>query len=306
MNKYGGVLTRTGRGSCGGFYINKILGMTQLDRFKLDIKLYPERFMSTARLLENRALPDIDFNIVSQEPFKKAARELLGEHGCYPMISYGTMKIGESFRNVCRSHGMSFEEYNDVAKNIELYMDDKKWKPYIDEANKYVGAVISSSVHPCAFLLDNKDLREEYGIVRVGEHMCVMITSSEADEFRCLKDDFLIVSVWYLISETFKLIGKPIIPVKELLESIDDKVWDIYARGLTCTLNQCDGDWATSLLKKFKPKSVSDIAMFTACLRPFFEPWRDKFIERADFTTGSPHLDKLLDRTYQEDFEEED
>lgn len=298
VNKYGGVLTRTGRGSCGGFYINKILGMTQLDRFKLDIKLYPERFMSTARLLENRALPDIDFNIVSQEPFKKAARELLGEHGCYPMIAYGTMQMGESFRNVCRSHGMAFEEYNDVAKNIELYMDDKKWKPYIDEANKYVGAVISSSVHPCAFLLDNKDLREEYGIVRVGEHMCVMITSGEADEFRCLKDDFLLVSVWYLISETFKLIGKPIIPVKELLESIDDRVWDIYARGLTCTLNQCDGDWATSLLKKFKPKSVSDIAMFTACLRPFFEPWRDRFIEREDFTTGSPHLDKLLESTH--------
>ena len=31
VNKYKGVLTRTGRGSCGAFYINKILGMTQLD-----------------------------------------------------------------------------------------------------------------------------------------------------------------------------------------------------------------------------------------------------------------------------------
>lgn len=298
VNKYGGVLTRTGRGSCGGFYINKILGMTQLDRFKLDIKLYPERFMSTARLLENRALPDIDFNIVDQEPFKKAARELLGEHGCYPMIAYGTMQMGESFRNVCRSHGMVFDEYNEVAKNIERYMDDKRWKPYIEEANKYVGAVVSSSVHPCAFLLDNKDLREEYGIVRVGEHMCVMITSGEADEYKMLKDDFLIVSVWLLISETFKLIGKPIITVKELLEEIDDRVWDIYANGLTCTLNQCDGDWATSLLKQFKPKSVSDIAMFTACLRPFFEPWRDRFIGREDFSTGSSYLDDVLESTH--------
>ena len=34
VNKYGGVLTRTGRGSCGSYYINRILGMTQLDRFK--------------------------------------------------------------------------------------------------------------------------------------------------------------------------------------------------------------------------------------------------------------------------------
>lgn len=125
INKYHGVLTRTGRGSCGSFYINKILGMTQLDRFRLNIKLYPERFMSTARLLENRALPDIDFNVVSQEPFVKAAKELLGEHGCYPMIAYGTMQIGEAFRNVCRTHGLSYDEYNEIAKNIESYSENK-------------------------------------------------------------------------------------------------------------------------------------------------------------------------------------
>lgn len=58
VNKYNGVLTRTGRGSCGGFYINRILGMTQIDRFISPIKLYPERFISTARLIENHAMPD--------------------------------------------------------------------------------------------------------------------------------------------------------------------------------------------------------------------------------------------------------
>lgn len=298
VNKYGGILTRTGRGSCGGFYINRILGMTQLDRFKLDIKLYPERFMSTARLLENRAMPDIDFNVVSQEPFANAAKELLGEHGCYPMIAYGTMKLGESFRNVCRSHGLAFDDYNEVAKDIENHMNDKKWLPYIEEAQTYMGTVVSASVHPCAFLLDNKDIREEYGVVKVGDAMCAMITSGEADEYKMLKDDFLVVTVYRIISNTFNLIGKPIISVSELLDSLDEKVWSIFANGLTCTLNQADGDWATSILKKFKPHSVSDMAMFTACLRPFFEPWRDKFINREDFTTGSSYLDEVLTSTH--------
>lgn len=297
INKYQGVLTRTGRGSCGSFYINKILGMTQLDRFKLDIKLYPERFMSTARLLENRALPDIDFNVVEQAPFVKAAKELLGEQGCYPMIAYGTMQIGEAFRNVCRTHQLIYDEYNEVAKNIEDYMDNKKWKPYIDEAQKYINTIISASVHPCAYLLDNKDLREEYGVVKIGENLCVMVTSSEADEYKMLKDDFLVVTVYKLIDETFKLIGKPIITVRELLDSLDDRIWDIFEKGLTCTLNQVDGDWATSLLKEFKPHTVSDMAMFVACLRPFFNSWRDKFISRDNFTTGSIHLDKILSST---------
>ncbi len=297
INKYGGILTRTGRGSCGSFYINRILGMTQLDRFTAPIKLYPERFMSTARLLENRAMPDIDFNVVEQEPFVKASRELLGEHGCYPMIAYGTMKDGEAFRNVCRSHGLSYDEYNEVAKNIENYKNDEKWQPYIDEAKKYIGAIVSASVHPCAHLLMNADIREELGIVRIGNALCVMITSSEADEYKYLKNDYLIVSCWKLIAETFDMISKPIMPIKELLDNIDDKVWDLYKNGLTCTLNQCDGDWATRLLTEYQVKNLAEIAMFVACIRPSFNSWRDKFINREEYTTGSKDLDNVLSST---------
>lgn len=297
INKYGGILTRTGRGSCGSFYINRILGMTQLDRFTAPIKLYPERFMSTARLLENRAMPDIDFNVVDQEPFVKASRELLGEHGCYPMIAYGTMKDGEAFRNVCRSHGLSYDEYNEVAKNIENYENDEKWKPYIDEAKKYIGAIVSASVHPCAHLLMNADIREELGIVRVGNALCVMITSSESDEYKYLKNDYLIVSCWKLIAETFDMIGKPIMSIKELLDNIDDKVWDLYKNGLTCTLNQCDGDWATRLLTEYQVKNLAEIAMFVACIRPSFNSWRDKFINREEYSTGSKDLDNVLSST---------
>lgn len=297
VHKYNGVLTRTGRGSCGGFYINRILGMTQIDRFTSPIKLYPERFISTARLLENRAMPDIDYNVASQEPFVLASREVLGEHSVYPMIAYGTMQIGEAFRNVCRSHGLEFDEFNDVAKNIDNYSEDPKWKPYIEEAKKYVDVVVSASVHPCAHAMDNKDLRYEYGIVKIGNALCVMITSGEADYWKILKDDFLIVSIWGIIADTFKLIGKPIITVNQLLNDLDDRVWDLYANGITCTLNQVDSDYATSLMKKYKVRSVGELAQFTAAVRPSFDAWRDAFIYRKPFTTGSKYLDDVLSET---------
>lgn len=297
VNKYDGVLTRTGRGSCGSFYINRILGMTQIDRFTSPIKLYPERFMSTARLLENRATPDIDYNVKSQEPFIKASQDVLGEHGVYPMVAYGTMQIGEAFRNVCRSYGMSFDDFNDAAKNIENYTEDSKWKPYIEEAQKYVDVVVSASVHPCAFAMDNKDLREEYGVVKIGKAMCVMITSGEADYWKVLKDDFLVVSVWGIISDTFKLVGRPILTVNQLLNDLDDRIWKIYADGITCTLNQVDSDYATSLMKRYKCKSVGEIAQFTAAVRPSFDAWRDDFLDRKPFTTGSKHLDEVLAET---------
>lgn len=297
VNKYGGVLTRTGRGSCGAFYLNKVLGMTQLDRFDSPVPLYPDRFMSTARLLENRALPDIDFNCATQEPFQKASRELLGEHGCYPMVAYGTMQESEAFRNVCRSHDLNYEEFNEVAKDLDSYRNENKWKPYIDEASKFVDTIVSASVHPCAHVLDNKDLRYEYGVIRLGEFLCVMVTSGEADEYKLLKNDYLVVSVWRLISETFKMLDKPIMTIKELMDNIDDKVWQLYEDGITCTLNQCDGDWATRLLMQYKPQNLRELTMFIACIRPSFESWRDTFIQRKLYSTGSKQLDEVLEST---------
>ena len=297
VNKYGGVITRTGRGSCGAFYLNKVLGMTQLDRFNSPVVLYPDRFMSTSRLLENRAIPDIDVNCASQEPFQKASKELLGEHGCYPMVAYGTMQESEAFRNVCRSHDLDYNEFNEVAKDIDAYRDDPKWKSYIDEAGKFVDTIVSASVHPCAHVLDNKDLRYEYGVIRLGEFLCVMVTSGEADEYKLLKNDYLLVVVWRLISKAFAMIGKPIMSIKELLENIDEKVWKLYADGITCTLNQCDGDWATKLLQVYKPTSLRELTMFIACIRPSFESWRDIFINRKPYSTGSEQLDKVLSST---------
>lgn len=298
-NKYGGVLTRGGRGSCASFYVNRIMGMTQLDRFTVNLPIFPERFASTARLIENRSMPDIDFNVVSDEPFVKAARELLGEESCYPMIAYGTMQEAEAFRNVCRSKGMEFDEFNEVGKNLDRYRDDKKWKPLIDEAQKYVGTIVSASVHPCAFAISDKSLIDEYGVVRLGDFLCVMVTSGEADEYKILKDDFLKVTVWKLISETFKEIGKPIIPARQLLKEIknDDRIWKLIADGMTCTLNQIDSDNGRDQAQKYGIKSFEEGAFVAAAIRPSFDSWREGFLSRKHYTTGSKDLDKVLHET---------
>lgn len=57
-SEYGGVLTKTGRGSAPSFYLNKLLGFTAVDRLDSPVTLYPTRFMSESRILETRSLPD--------------------------------------------------------------------------------------------------------------------------------------------------------------------------------------------------------------------------------------------------------
>lgn len=294
INEYGGILTRSGRGSCGCFYLNRVLGITQIDRYEIDIPMYPERFASTARLLENRSMPDIDFNVVDQEPFVCAARDLVGEHGVYPMIAYGTMQESEAFRNICRSRELDFDEFNEIAKELDRYRGDNQWYDILEETKKYIDTIVSASVHPCAHLIMNSDIREELGVLKIGDFFCAPITSGEADTYKYLKDDFLIVSVYKLISETFQMVGKPILTVRELIASLDDRVWDLYAKGITCTLNQADSNFATGMVMQYKPKTLEEMAHFVAAIRPSFEPWRDKFLARQDNKIGIQAYDDLL------------
>lgn len=299
VNKYGGTLTRTGRGSCGSFYINRILGMTQLDRFRVNLPAFPDRFMSVNRCLLNRSMADIDYNISEQEPFVKATRELLGEHSCYPMIAYGTLKESEAFRNVCRSHNLEFAEFNEVGKDLSSYQNDKKWGQYIKESQQYIGIEVSASVHPCAHLLSNKNILEEYGIIKCGDNLCVMLTSSEADQFKLLKNDYLIVSVWKLIKNTCELADIPIPSFNHLLEYIKThpNIWKIIDDGMTCTINQIDTDNGKKQAQEYKPRSIEDMAMLAAAIRPSFDSWRNQFLQREYYTTGSQALDNVLNLT---------
>ena len=56
--EHGCLITDTGRGSAVGYITNSFSGFSSVDRFRSAIKLYPERFISTTRILETHSLPD--------------------------------------------------------------------------------------------------------------------------------------------------------------------------------------------------------------------------------------------------------
>lgn len=56
--EHDGLITDTGRGSAVGYFTNTLCGFSKVDRFTSDIKLYPERFISTTRILQTHSLPD--------------------------------------------------------------------------------------------------------------------------------------------------------------------------------------------------------------------------------------------------------
>lgn len=297
-NKYGGILSKTGRGSAVSFYINKLLGFTEIDRFVAPVPLYPTRFMSTARILETRSLPDIDQNWADVSAPIAASKELLGEDGIYYMYALGTMKESSAFRNLCRAYNIPMDEYNEVGKNLDSYRNDKKWKPIIDEAQKYIGTIESISPSPCSFVLSNKPLSKELSLIRVGNELCACIDGYTSDVWKYLKNDYLTVTIWKIISNFYELINEPIPNIRELLQKVDDETWNLYEDGITATLNQADTDISTSMLKRYKPKSDAEMSAFVAAIRPGFASLVNTFLDRKPYSTGVKEIDDLLQPSY--------
>ncbi|MCI7633939.1 MAG: PHP domain-containing protein [Mollicutes bacterium] len=306
VEKYNGVITKTGRGSAPSFYINKLLGFTNIDRISAPITLFPSRFMSKTRILESHSLPDIDFNCADTQPFYEASKELLGKDGCYWMIAYKPLQTSSAFRLWCKSEGLNINEYNAVAMDLaelskvkkpyteSMYYKDEKWKKLIDESQHFVGVIESLSQHPCSTLLMDKPISREVGLIKAGDVICANITSYESDNYKFLKNDLLTVSVWSLINDTCKLAGINTPSIAELNSKLDEKTWEIYEKGLTCSINQADSDYATGLVQTYKPHSVAEMSAFVACIRPGCASLLQDFIHRKPYTTGVEKLDELL------------
>lgn len=306
VEKYNGIITKTGRGSAPSFYINKLLGFTNIDRISAPITLFPSRFMSKTRILESHSLPDIDFNCADTEPFYEASKELLGEDGCWWMLAYKPLQVSSGFRLWCKANDLNINDYNAVAMDLaELskikksytesnYYKDEKWKKLIDDSQHFVGVIESIAQHPCSTLLMDKAISREVGLIKAGNIICANITSYESDNYKFLKNDLLTVSVWSLINDTCKLAGINTLSIAELNSKLDEKTWEIYEKGLTCSINQADSDYATGLVQTYKPHSVAEMSAFVACIRPGCASLLQDFIHRRPYTTGVEKLDELL------------
>ena len=328
VDKYGGIITKRGRGSGVGFFINTLLGFSKVDRFKAPIKLYPERFLTADRILKSKTAPDIDNNIVDQEPFVEAFRDLLGEHGIYPMISFKPLQKSSAIKLYMKAEGIEPTIQNNVTKQLKEYEDaikhcdtdeerdeidindyiSEEYVKYIDLSKPYQGIVLTKSAHACAFLLLDGDIREEIGLFRcISESnnkstLTACIEGTMADHYKYLKTDLLIVDVVGLTEAIWKRIGLPS-PSNTQLERMlttekGNKAWEMYERGLTLCVNQCEKPGTMGKCKRYKMKTTAELSAFVAAIRPAFGSLINNFLDRKDYTTGVPQLDEVLHDSY--------
>lgn len=312
VNDYGATLTRTGRGSAVSYYINKLLGLTELDRIWCPIKLYPTRFMTDTRILQSRSLPDIDLNFADVAPVIKASQDYLGEDGIRQMVSFKPLQKSSAFRLWCKANGYDVKEYDEIAKDLRnykkeydgIYKDDPKWGKIIRESQVFNGVIESISPSPCSYLLYDKEISKEIGLMSIGSEssnervICCVLDGKNCDKFKYLKNDYLIVTCWDIISRVYKMLGKPIDDIKSLLSKCGDNVWKLYADGMTSTLNQADTPYDKQILSKYKPTSFEEMSAYVAAIRPGFASQLNSFVNREEYSTGVKELDDILQDSF--------
>lgn len=323
VNNQGGILTTTSRGSAASFITNKLLGLTTVDRFNADIPIYPERFLTKERVLAGQ-MPDIDLNVATQEPFVKATKKLLGEHGCYPLMAIEKLKEKAAWQLYAGANDVRPEDANQISKYLDEYnkalkyadddeKDDIHVEDYIPEeyielfkqSNEYQGITINLKVHACGHFIFDGDIRKEVGLISAVSEttgkrtICAAIEGGFLDEFGYVKEDFLIVDSVYLTYKFFHSIGMNVPTFDELRKMIDgDKAtWDIYAKGITCCVNQCEKKATSDRAKKYKPKNLAELSSFIAAIRPGFASLLNTFLNREPYTTGETKIDTLLEDT---------
>ena len=306
VNKYNAVLTRSGRGSAVSFLINNLLGLTEVDRIKAPTKLYPTRFMSAERILSSKSLPDIDLNFADVAPVIQASKDILGEDGIYYMIAYKPMQRSSAFRLWCKARGYNIDEYDEVAKlfadnsntDEDIIANHSKWAIEIENSKRFRGVIESVAPSPCSFLLSNDPISEKVGLIKVGDQICCCLDGYNCDVFKFLKNDYLTVKVYEIIDKVYKLIGRPIDDIATLVNNCDDKVWDIYEKGLTTTINQVDSDLGKQLMSRYKAKNLAELSAWVAAIRPGFASLLNNFLDRLPYSTGVKELDGLLNDSF--------
>lgn len=164
---------------------------------------------------------------------------------------------------------------------------------------------ISQSVHPAGMVISPITLDDNFGIFEKDGETCLMLDMENIHDYTGLaKYDFLILKTVQVIRDTCRYLNRPY-PKTHEIDWDDQEVWADMIKNPS-GIFQFEGAFAFESLKKFTPKSIFDMSIVTACIRPSGASYRDALLARKPHSNPSEIIDELLKDNlgyliYQED-----
>lgn len=314
-----GMAIGTARGSVGG---SRVAYVTDI------IDLNPETWHTVFSRFCNEdrvEIGDVDVDCVDSdrpEIFQYIISRF-GEDKTARVASFGTIQSKGVIDDVGRHLAIQWSEHNgSLSKNEnpwslpkiskikeEFDSDPEKTKKKYPELFYYydglIDVKISQSVHPAGMVISPITLVDNFGVFDKDGESCLMLDMENVHDFTGLaKYDFLVLKTVQVIRDACNYLGTSY-PKTHEVDWLDEDVWNDMARN-PAGIFQFEKAFAFECLKKFSPKSIFDMAIVTACIRPSGASYRDDLLSRHIHKNPSEIIDEMLKDNlgyliYQED-----
>lgn len=151
---------------------------------------------------------------------------------------------------------------------------------------------ISQSIHPAGIVASPITLRDNYGTFISEGKEVLQIDMECVHEVSLVKYDILGLKNIEIVKDAYELIGQPY-PKSHEINWNDEAVWKDMLRS-PVGIFQFESPYAFDCLKKFQPKSIPDMSLVTACIRPSGASYRDDLLNRKEHQNPSAIIDDLL------------
>lgn len=155
-----------------------------------------------------------------------------------------------------------------------------------------VGTKVSQSVHPAGVVISPITLDDNYGVFEKDGMSCLMLDMEDAHAVGLVKYDFLVLSNIKIIKDACDYAGIPY-PKSHEINWGDQAVWKDMLKSQT-SIFQFESSYSAQLLKQFKPKSIEEMSLVTASIRPSGASYRDELMARKVHKNPSKLIDDLL------------
>lgn len=277
-----GIYVGPGRGSSAGSLVAYCLGIVEIDPIEYDLLF--ERFLNPERV----SMPDIDIDFPDDKRqfVIDYVREKYGENYVAHIVTFGTLKARQAFRDTARVLQVPIRKVDQVSKLIDPLLDlrqnynqNSRFKSLLQSENiltktfelacSLEGMPRHTSTHAAGIVLSKKPLENVVPIIQLdSETKAVQYDMSRLESIGLVKIDFLGLRNLTIIDNISRQINEQE-PFDIMAIPLDDKkTYDLISRAETVGVFQLESDGMKALLKKVKPYKFSDIVDTIALFRP--------------------------------------
>lgn len=317
-----GIPVGPGRGSGAGSLVAYSLEITSID--PIENGLLFERFLNPDR----RSMPDldIDFSDDGRDRVIQYVKQKYGENCVAQIITFGSMLARGVVRDVGRVLDMPLPQVDKIANLIpkelgitidaamsgvkelkDLYKSDQEVARLIDLAKKLEGLKRHTGVHAAGTVIAAGDITAYVPLSKNNKDIITTQFDGEMlGKLGLLKVDFLGLRTLTVIRDAVEWVRKRHDPNFDIekIPTDDKKTYELLARAEVSGVFQLESSGMRDLLRKLKPKNLTDITALISLYRPgpMGSGMLDEFVARRNDPStikyDHPLMKPILEETH--------